>query len=64
MEMKGLPLLINDPEGERLSAEIAEAGYTWSKQVPRKIDISIYLYRLFIELADLYGPIDPQSDGF
>lgn len=68
MEMEELPalmdFLINDPAGERLSAEIAEAGYTWSKQVLRKIDISIYLYRLFIELADLYGPVDPESEGF
>lgn len=68
MEMNELPalmdFLINDPEGERLSAEIAEAGYTWSKQVLRKIDITIYLYRLFLELAELYGPVDPESKGF
>nr|ADO29930.1 hypothetical protein PP108 [Penicillium paxilli] len=68
MEMEELPalmdFLINDPEGERLSAEIAEAGYTWSKQVLRKIDISIYLYRLFLELAELYGPVDLESAGF
>ncbi|KAJ5369567.1 hypothetical protein N7509_014179 [Penicillium cosmopolitanum] len=56
--------LIDDPEGERLSAEIAEAGYTWSTQVPRKINISIHLCRLFIELADLYDLVDPESDGF
>ncbi|KAJ5569379.1 hypothetical protein N7450_011865 [Penicillium hetheringtonii] len=68
MEMNELPdlmdFLVNDPEGERLSGEIAEAGYTWSKQVLRGIDISIYLYRLFLELAELYGPVDPESEGF
>jgi hypothetical protein len=48
---------------ESVCLEIAEAGYTWSKQVPRKIDISIYLYRLFLELAELYGPVDPESEG-
>lgn len=47
MKMEDLPalmnFLINDPEGERLSVDIAEADYTWSKQALRKIDISIYL---------------------
>ncbi|GFF90978.1 hypothetical protein IFM53868_06349 [Aspergillus udagawae] len=58
MEMEELPalisFLIDDPEGEQLSAEVAHAGSDWSHQVLREIDMSIYLYRLLLELAELY----------
>jgi hypothetical protein len=47
MEMEELPalisFLIDDPEGEQLSAEVAHAGSDWSHQVLREIDMSIYL---------------------
>jgi hypothetical protein len=61
MEIEELPslmnFLVNDPEGERLSGEIASAGYKWSREVVREIDMSIYVYRLLLELAEIYGPV-------
>ncbi|KAL5366716.1 hypothetical protein BJX96DRAFT_170167 [Aspergillus floccosus] len=57
MKMAELPalinFLINDPEGEQLSAEVAHAGSEWSHQALREIDMSIYIYRLLLELAEL-----------
>ncbi|KAH8689007.1 hypothetical protein BGW36DRAFT_402061 [Talaromyces proteolyticus] len=62
MGMEELPalmdFLVNDPEGERLSSEIAQSGSTWSRQVLRPIDMSIYIYRLLLEMAELYGSED------
>lgn len=58
MTMEELPALItflvNDPRGRRFSAEIAQAASTWSRQVLREIDMSIYLYRLLLEIATLF----------
>ncbi|KAM4056554.1 glycosyl transferase family 90 domain-containing protein [Hirsutella rhossiliensis] len=60
MTMEELPALIdflvNDPEGEALSAEIALAGSARSREVLREIDMSIYIYRLLLEMAELYDP--------
>ncbi|KJZ74540.1 hypothetical protein HIM_06136 [Hirsutella minnesotensis 3608] len=59
MTMEELPALINffvnNSNGEKLSAEIALAGSTWSKKVLREIDMSIYLYRLLLEMAELFN---------
>jgi Glycosyl transferase family 90 len=61
MTMEELPsllnFLLNDPEGEVLSAEIAESAYIWSHKALREIDMSIYIYRLLLEIADLYNPM-------
>lgn len=58
MTMEELPalvnFLVNDPVGKGLSAEIAHAGSTWSREVLREIDMSIYLYRLLLEMASLF----------
>jgi hypothetical protein len=54
-----MDFLINSREGERLSANIAQAGYDWSRLVLREIDMSLYVYRLLLELAEIYGPVDP-----
>ncbi|KAJ5588014.1 glycosyl transferase family 90 domain-containing protein [Penicillium hispanicum] len=68
MSMEELPalmdFLVNDPVGERLSEEIAQAGNTWSRRVLREIDMSIYIYRLLLELGEVYGSIDPSEPGF
>ncbi|KAJ5161946.1 hypothetical protein N7492_007338 [Penicillium capsulatum] len=60
MTMEELPdllnYLINDPEGEKLSEQIAEAAYAQSHHTLRQVDMSIYLYRLFLEMAGLFGP--------
>ncbi|PYH76746.1 hypothetical protein BO82DRAFT_358793 [Aspergillus uvarum CBS 121591] len=68
MGMEELPAVmdffINDPEGERLSAEIAEAGSTWSRRVLRDIDMSIYVYRLLLEMAAIFGPLDLDEEVF
>ncbi|RAH76919.1 hypothetical protein BO86DRAFT_393101 [Aspergillus japonicus CBS 114.51] len=65
MGMEELPsvmdFLINDPEGERLSAEIAAAGSAWSRRVLREIDLSIYVYRLLLEMAAIFGPLDEDE---
>ena len=58
LEMTELPeimtYLVGNPEGARYSEEIANTGYEWSRQVVRKIDMSIYMYRLMLELAQLF----------
>lgn len=58
MSMEELPALlnylVNDPHGEVLSAEIALSGSTRSRNVLREIDMSIYLYRLLLEMAEMY----------
>ncbi|GAB0135781.1 hypothetical protein EsDP_00004106 [Epichloe bromicola] len=58
MTMEELPalvtFLVNDAKGRHFSAEIAQAGSTWSRQVLREIDMSIYLYRLLLEMATLF----------
>ncbi|KAJ5909230.1 hypothetical protein N7495_001912 [Penicillium taxi] len=68
MSMEELPALLNflanDPVGEKLSEEISLEGYTWSRQVLREIDMSIYIYRLFLELTELYGPVEADPNGF
>ena len=60
MEMQELPalmtFLVTDPKGRELSREIAEEGARWSRQVLRKEDMSIYVYRLLLELADIFNP--------
>ncbi|PYH49815.1 uncharacterized protein BP01DRAFT_261376, partial [Aspergillus saccharolyticus JOP 1030-1] len=59
MGLEELPALVDyflhDPEGEQLAAEIAEAGADWSRRVVRGIDMSIYVYRLLVEMADVFG---------
>ncbi|OQE27364.1 hypothetical protein PENSTE_c004G02717 [Penicillium steckii] len=68
MSMDELPellnFLINDPEGEQLSLKIAQTASTWSRQALREIDMSIYLYRLLLELAEIFGPVDPSQPGY
>ncbi|KAJ5099171.1 hypothetical protein N7532_006172 [Penicillium argentinense] len=68
MSMDELPellnFLINDPEGEQLSLKIAQTASTWSRQALREIDMSIYLYRLLLELAEIFGPVDPLQPGY
>lgn len=58
MTMEELPALINflvnDPTGKRLSVEISQAGSSWSREVLREIDMSIYIYRLLLEMANLF----------
>ncbi|OJJ98296.1 glycosyltransferase family 90 protein [Aspergillus aculeatus ATCC 16872] len=65
MGMEELPsvvdFLINDPDGERISAEIAEAGSAWSRRVLRDIDMSVYVYRLLLEMAAIFKPLDPDE---
>lgn len=68
LEMDELPslmnFLVNDPEGKRLSEVIAQAGHQWSREVLREIDMSIYIYRLLLELAEIYGPVEPPHSDF
>ncbi|KAJ5579929.1 uncharacterized protein N7459_005914 [Penicillium hispanicum] len=67
MSMEEIPavmnFLVNDPDGERLSAEIAHFGSTWSRKVLREVDMSIYLYRLMLELAELARLADLPDDA-
>jgi hypothetical protein len=43
--------LATTEEGQRISFEIAQSGREWAEKVLRKVDTTIYLYRLFLELA-------------
>ncbi|KAL9009145.1 MAG: hypothetical protein Q9173_005801 [Seirophora scorigena] len=42
--------------GQRRAKEVAECGRDWSSKALRKIDRSIYTYRLLLELARLQDP--------
>jgi len=67
MEMEELPalmtFLVMDPRGRQLSREIAEEGARWSRQVLRTEDMSVYVYRLLLELADIYSPEGGEGDS-
>lgn len=68
MSMDELPevldFLINDPEGEQLSLKIAQTASTWSRQALREIDMSIYLYRLLLEVTEIFGHADPLQPAY
>ena len=65
LQMTELPeimtYLAGTAEGKRHSEEIANAGYEWSRQVVRRIDLSIYMYRLMLEMAELFKPAQRDS---
>lgn len=54
--------LVNNPAGKAVSAEIAHARFTWSRQVLRDINISIYMYRLMLEMASLSHGNDLEQE--
>ncbi|KAI4177550.1 MAG: hypothetical protein LQ348_005810 [Seirophora lacunosa] len=47
--------------GQRRAKEVAERGRDWSSKALRKIDRSIYTYRLLLELARLQDPERPAG---
>ncbi|KAI0430296.1 hypothetical protein F5Y09DRAFT_331184 [Xylaria sp. FL1042] len=61
--MEELPELVfyltSTESGQRRAREIAERGRQWYKQAFRDVDVVIYMYRLFLELARLEDPDRP-----
>jgi hypothetical protein len=62
--MEELPELVSfltsNEKGQRIAREIAERGRDWYFKALREVDMSIYTYRLVLELARLQ---DPQSQA-
>ena len=50
-----LNFLMNDPRGETMSVQVVQAGSRRAREVLRQIDMSIYIYRLLLEMAELFG---------
>ncbi|KAI1353979.1 hypothetical protein F5Y01DRAFT_312241 [Xylaria sp. FL0043] len=61
--MEELPELVfyltSTESGQRRAREIAEQGRQWYTQALREVDVVIYMYRLFLELARLQDPDRP-----
>ncbi|KHN96537.1 glycosyltransferase family 90 protein [Metarhizium album ARSEF 1941] len=51
--------LTSSPRGEQLARRIAGQGAEWFRQALRREDMSVYLYRLLLELARLQDPERP-----
>ncbi|KAI1437894.1 hypothetical protein GGR50DRAFT_706918 [Xylaria sp. CBS 124048] len=51
--------LTSTPSGRERAREIAEQGRKWFGRAFREIDMTIYMYRLFLELARLQDPERP-----
>jgi hypothetical protein len=58
--LKELPELVtyltSTVEGQRLAEDIANRGREWMGKAVREVDMTIYLYRLLLELARLQDP--------
>ncbi|KAI1827571.1 hypothetical protein F4861DRAFT_325960 [Xylaria intraflava] len=61
--MEELPELVfyltSTPSGRQRAKEIAEQGRRWFAEAFREVDVAIYMYRLFLELARLQDPERP-----
>ncbi|KAI0801590.1 hypothetical protein GGR55DRAFT_683701 [Xylaria sp. FL0064] len=61
--MEELPELVfyltSTQSGQRRAREIAQQGRQWYTQALREVDVVIYMYRLFLELARLQDPDRP-----
>lgn len=63
--LEELPELVNfltsTPTGQRRAREIADRGRAWFGQAMRDVDMTVYLYRLLLELARLQDARRPAS---
>lgn len=63
--MKELPELVSyltsTEAGQKIAKEIAEQGREWFSKAFRDVDLSIYSYRLLLELARLQDPNRPAG---
>ncbi|EKJ69746.1 hypothetical protein FPSE_10062 [Fusarium pseudograminearum CS3096] len=63
--LKELPELVTylttTERGQRLAADIANRGKEWMGKAIREVDMTVYLYRLLLELARLQ---DPEREAF
>ena len=49
--------------GRELSRQIAEAGKEWYSRAFRQVDLTIYTYRLLLEMARLQHPLREAGSG-
>ncbi len=50
-----LRFLAQEPEGQTIAKEIAEAGSKWVSKACRVVDMRIATFRILLEYARLYG---------
>jgi Arabidopsis thaliana protein of unknown function (DUF821). len=60
-ELPELTMYLTSEAGQKRAQEIAEQGRDWFSKSFRKEDFTIYMYRLFLELARLQDPERPAS---
>lgn len=61
-ELPDLALYLTSTEaGQRRAKEVAEQGQKWFSKAFRKVDLSIYTYRMLLELARLQDPQRPAG---
>lgn len=65
--MEELPELVlhltSTNSGRELSRQIAEAGKEWYSRAFRQVDLTIYIYRLLLEMARLQDPLREAGSG-
>ncbi len=53
--------LARTPEGQKLAERIAEEGREWALRTFRPVEGSSYMFRLFLEYAELFEPPLPTA---
>ena len=63
--LEELPELVSysttSERGQRKAKEIADLGREWHAKAFREVDLSIYVYRLLLEMARLQDPKRPAA---
>lgn len=54
-------MIVFSEAGQKCAQEIAEQGQDWFSKAIRKEDMTIYMYRVLLELARLQDPERPAN---
>jgi hypothetical protein len=62
-ELPEMVMYFTSEAGQKRAQEIAEQGRVWFSQAFRKEDLTIYMYRVFLELVRLQDPERSANEG-
>jgi hypothetical protein len=62
-ELPEMVMYFTSDAGQKLAGEIAEQGREWFSTAFRKEDLTIYMYRVLLELARLQDPKRPANES-
>jgi hypothetical protein len=62
-ELPEMVMYFTSEAGQKRAREIAEQGRVWFSQAFRKEDLTIYMYRVLLELARLQDPERSANEG-